>query len=203
MFDRVDMKYSPPGYAPHTHTHTHTHAHTHTTHNRHTFMENDRCFGGVSRKAKKTKLIGSSKAWMNLGLEQLSCLRCIMIFLLSHQSETAQLRYQLDGPNKVPQLQVKSMHVPQAGRIPPNPPRAFLSAKYKRPSQWKNTQGDKVPFLKIRWFNFGNLTAPGSHFFVHGSLLSQGSGKKQGRTEKRLCASILTRFVPLSPSSTV
>jgi hypothetical protein len=168
-------------------------------------MENDRCFGGVSRKAKKTKLIGSSKAWMNLGLEQLSCLRCIMIFLLSHQSETAQLRYQLDGPNKVPQLQVKSMHVPQAGRIPPNPPRAFLSAKYKRPSQWKNTQGDKVPFLKIRWFNFGNLTAPGSHFCARFFALS-GVGEEAGKDgETSLCKhpDQVCPFVPLKHCLTV
>jgi hypothetical protein len=29
-------------------------------------MENDRAFGCLSRKAKKTKIIGSSKAWMRL-----------------------------------------------------------------------------------------------------------------------------------------
>ena len=33
--------------------------------------------------------------------------------------------------------------------------KAFLSAKYVRPSVWKNTDGDTVPFLKVRWFNYG------------------------------------------------
>ena len=32
---------------------------------------------------------------------------------------------------------------------------AYLSAKYKRPSVWKNTQGTKVPMMKVRWFNYG------------------------------------------------
>jgi hypothetical protein len=45
FYNRIDNKYSPPG---------------------HTFMENDRAFGVLSRKAKKTKIIGSSKAWMRL-----------------------------------------------------------------------------------------------------------------------------------------
>jgi hypothetical protein len=31
----------------------------------------------------------------------------------------------------------------------------YLSAKYVRPSVWKNTAGEKVPFLKVRWFNYG------------------------------------------------
>jgi hypothetical protein len=30
-----------------------------------------------------------------------------------------------------------------------------LSAKYQRPSVWKNTAGAKVPFMKVRWFNYG------------------------------------------------
>jgi hypothetical protein len=58
----------------HSHTHTLTHARTHThahtrTHGRtqHIYVqENDRAFGVVSRVAKKTKVIGSTKAWMHL-----------------------------------------------------------------------------------------------------------------------------------------
>lgn len=44
-FTRLDNKYSPPG---------------------HTFMENDRAFGLLSRTAKKQKVIASSKSWMRL-----------------------------------------------------------------------------------------------------------------------------------------
>jgi hypothetical protein len=31
----------------------------------------------------------------------------------------------------------------------------YLSSKFVRPSVWKNTAGEKVPFLKVRWFNYG------------------------------------------------
>jgi hypothetical protein len=33
--------------------------------------------------------------------------------------------------------------------------KTFLSTKYSRPSKWANTAGETVPFMKIRWFNYG------------------------------------------------
>ena len=38
--------------------------------------------------------------------------------------------------------------------------KGYLSAKYERPSRWKNTEGDIVPFMKIRWFNYGMGEGP-------------------------------------------
>jgi hypothetical protein len=71
FFTRIDNKYSPPGHtfmvhptrarAPTSRPHTHL---AHTTRTR--SQENDRAFGVISRKAKKTKVIGSTKAWMEL-----------------------------------------------------------------------------------------------------------------------------------------
>jgi hypothetical protein len=99
-FHRVDNKYSPPG---------------------HTYMENDRAFGVISRKAKRTKIIGSSKAWMRLA------------------QKSKQPNY----------------HTMWMERSEFRDWKTYLSTKYKRPSQWKNTDGDTVPFMKIRWFNYG------------------------------------------------
>jgi hypothetical protein len=78
-------------------------------------MENDRAFGCLSRKAKKTKIIGSSKAWMALASKA-----------------------------KRPSYHTMWMDQPKFRDW-----KAFLSAKYKRPSVWKNTDGGKVPFLKV------------------------------------------------------
>ena len=100
FYERIDNKYSPPG---------------------HTFMENDRAFGVISRKAKRTKVIGSSKAWMRLA------------------EKAKQPKY----------------HTLWMDRLKFRDWKAFLGAKYRVPSRWKNTDGDNVPFLKVRWFNYG------------------------------------------------
>jgi hypothetical protein len=63
FFTRVDNKYSPPGHTFMVHTHTHTHTHTRALTQS---QENDRAFGVISRRAKKAKVIGSTKAWMDL-----------------------------------------------------------------------------------------------------------------------------------------
>jgi hypothetical protein len=98
-FHRIDNKYSPPG---------------------HTFMENDRAFGVISRKAKKKKLIGSSKAWMKLAQK-----------------------------SKQPNYHTMWMDREESFRDW----KGYLSAKYEIPSRrWKNTDGEDVPFMKIRWF---------------------------------------------------
>jgi hypothetical protein len=100
-FTRLDNKYSPPG---------------------HTFMENDRAFGLLSRTAKKQKVIASSKSWMRLAAK---------------------------AKNPAP------YDTAWMDRTKFRDWKKYLSAKYHRPHVWKNTAGETVPFLKVRWFNFG------------------------------------------------
>jgi hypothetical protein len=100
-YHRLDNKYSPPG---------------------HTFMENDRAFGALSRASKKIKVIGSSKSWMRLAAKV---------------------------------KQPAPYHTAWLDRTKFRDWKKYLSAKYVRPSVWKNTAGEKVPFLKVRWFNYG------------------------------------------------
>jgi hypothetical protein len=100
-YNRLDNKYSPPG---------------------HTFMENDRAFGALSRAANKTKVIGSSKSWVRLAAKV---------------------------------KQPAPYHTAWLERSKFRDWKKYLGAKYVRPSVWKNTAGEKVPFLKVRWFNYG------------------------------------------------
>jgi hypothetical protein len=112
-FHRIDNKYSPPG---------------------HTFMENDRAFGVISRKAKRTKVIGSSKAWMKLA------------------KKSKQPNY----------------HTMWMDRKEFRDWKGFLSAKYERPSRcWRNTEGEIVPFMKVRWFNYGVAEGPDGALVKH------------------------------------
>jgi hypothetical protein len=121
-FHRIDNKYSPPG---------------------HTFMENDRAFGVISRKAKKKKLIGSSKAWMKLAQK-----------------------------SKQPNYHTMWMDREESFRDW----KGYLSAKYEIPSRrWKNTDGEDVPFMKIRWFCPPPLPLPSSSLSTPSSLSSRSS----------------------------
>jgi hypothetical protein len=86
-------------------------------------QENDRAFGVLSRAAKKTKVIASSKSWMRLA---------------------AKAKGQPDP-----------YHTAWLDRNFFRNWKKFLDEKYVRPSVWKNTDGDTVPLMKIRWFNFG------------------------------------------------
>jgi hypothetical protein len=94
-FHRLDNKYSPPG---------------------HTFMENDRAFGTLSRAANKIKVIGSSKSWMRLAAKV---------------------------------KQPAPYHTAWLDRTKFRDWKKYLSAKVRAPSVWKNTAGEKVPFLKV------------------------------------------------------
>jgi hypothetical protein len=94
-YNRLDNKYSPPG---------------------HTFMENDRAFGALSRAANKTKVIGSSKSWVRLAAKV---------------------------------KQPAPYHTAWLERSKFRDWKKYLGAKYVRPSVWKNTAGEKVPFLKV------------------------------------------------------
>ena len=112
---------STPSPAHHTRTHTHSPP-------GHTFMENDRAFGVISRKAKKQKVIGSSKAWMKLARK----------------------------------AKRTNYHTMWMGQEHMRDWKAYLSAKYEGcpKRRWKNTDGEIVPFMKIRWFNFGVAEGP-------------------------------------------
>ena len=100
FYQRIDNKYSPPG---------------------HTFMENDRAFGVIARKAKKTAVIGSPKAWMRLAAKA-----------------------------KAPKYHTMFLDQPKFRDW-----KTYLSAKYKRPSVWKNTDGEAFKIMKVRWLNYG------------------------------------------------
>jgi hypothetical protein len=85
-------------------------------------QENDRCFGVISRKAKKANVIGSSQAWMRLARRS-------------------------KQPN---------YHVMWMEREGFRDWKKFLGVKYRRPSsRWINTDGEIVPLMKVRWFNYG------------------------------------------------
>jgi hypothetical protein len=76
----------------------------------------------LSRVAKKTKVIGSSKSWMRLAAKA-------------------------KDPDPY--------HTSWLDRSKFRDWKKYLDAKYIRPSVWKNTDGDTVPLMKVRWFNFG------------------------------------------------
>jgi len=77
----------------------------------------------LSRAAKKTKVIASSKSWMRLA---------------------AKAKGQPDP-----------YHTAWLDRSKFRDWKKYLDERYERPSVWTNTDGDTVPLMKIRWFNFG------------------------------------------------
>jgi hypothetical protein len=43
----------------------------------------------------------------------------------------------------------------------------YLHAQYEKPARWVNTDGDKVPFMKVRWFKYGVGEGPDGALVSH------------------------------------
>jgi hypothetical protein len=106
-----------------------------------------RSFGGLSRRAKQTTVIGSSKAWMRLAAKV--------------KQQTNKHKVVWMDRTKFRDWKVRIAFVcfclQTSGFCFVVSSQAYLNAKYQRPSEWKDTDGHRVPFMKIRWFNFGQM----------------------------------------------